>query len=304
MSRSMTSSRPASGGWCAPTPSSGRTTASTPRITAWPMARATRSSGRSPMSEPTWPRSRRSIRPACRPRPLRTGPRDPRSSSGALRRRGRAPLGAPIDGARHARRHPVPDVRPRLRPAQGSARVGRPPGWTRSRRSSSSTRPGPAVPRSGCGSRSRTTPRPSCRRSSPRWSPPGRAAGFDETEQRRLADARRQGVGTRSRRIAAGCARRSPMGPTTGRSAGNDTRSSSPCGPSTASMSTTSSRSDSSSWRGIGRHGPRPRGRSTRASTRRRSSTGSSQRHPSTFDEALEAYRDAMVRARQASHRA
>ena len=51
--------------------------------------------------------------------------------------------------------------------------------------------------------------------------------------------------------------------------------------------------------RGEARPASRPPARSTRASTRRPSSTAIKSDHPATFEEALEAYRDVMVRARQ-----
>ncbi len=58
---------------------------------------------------------------------VRARPRAPQRPARHLRRRGPAHLGAPVVRARHARRRPVPAVRPRLRAAPRAARCDRRP---------------------------------------------------------------------------------------------------------------------------------------------------------------------------------
>ena len=82
----------------------------------------------SPPTASTWPRSRRSTTTRCR-HPSASSATSRCTTSGALDLRdGRAAhLGAPLAGARHGRRRPVPAVRPRPRPARRAARCDRRP---------------------------------------------------------------------------------------------------------------------------------------------------------------------------------
>ena len=96
--------------------------------------------------------------------------------------------------------------------------------------------------------------------------------------------------------LARGHARRPAA--TTGRSGVSATTSWSPIGRSTAWMPTPSWSSAGSSWPRRRPRASRRRARSTPTRRRRRSSIGSSPTQPADFDAALDAYRDAMLRAR------
>ena len=243
-------------------------------------------------------RSRRSIRPACRPKSTSSATSSCTTCGLELfdlevqrlwERRSTAMdgVGDALFGA----------LRTRLRAARRTARVDHRPARGGARSSSASIDPGRADRRFGCGRSSSSSPaatlpcalrrdrgrrRGRLRRAEP--APPGRGCRAGQGGRRRL------------RRLAARHPRNGRR--RAGRSGRSCTTSWSGCAPSTASMRTRSSRSAGQQLAEHQSARAASPGRSTRTSTSRRSINRLKLDHPATFEEALDGYREVMLRAR------